>query len=41
VVKCENLFTIEQSLVRRVIGSLPETSMARVEECLKASLGIP
>ena len=41
VVKCENLFTIGQSLTRRVIGSLPEASMARVDECLKASLGIP
>jgi mRNA interferase MazF len=41
VVKCENLFTIEQSLIRRVIGSLPEASMAHVDECLKASLGIP
>ena len=41
VVKCENLFTIEQALVRRVIGNLSEASMARVDECLKASLGIP
>jgi mRNA-degrading endonuclease toxin of MazEF toxin-antitoxin module len=40
VVKCENLFTVEQSLLRRVIGSLPEANMARVDECLKASLGI-
>ncbi|MBN1138329.1 MAG: type II toxin-antitoxin system PemK/MazF family toxin [Anaerolineae bacterium] len=40
VVKCENLFTIEQALVRRVIGSLPEASMAEVDQCLKASLGM-
>ena len=41
VVKCENLFTIEQALVQRVISSLPETSMAEVDKCLKASFGIP
>lgn len=41
VVKCENLFTLEQALIRRVIGSLSEANMARVDECLKASLGIP
>jgi mRNA interferase MazF len=40
VVKCENLFTIEQSLIERIIGRLPEASIADVELCLKASLGI-
>ncbi|MEW6668514.1 MAG: type II toxin-antitoxin system PemK/MazF family toxin [Thermodesulfobacteriota bacterium] len=40
VVKCENLFTVEQSLVKRVLGSLPETSMVQIDKCLKASLGI-
>ena len=30
----------EQSLVMRVLGSLPETSMSQVDRCLKASLGI-
>jgi mRNA interferase MazF len=41
VVKCENLFTIEQSLIERTIGKLPKGSMAEVGLCLKASLGIP
>jgi len=40
VVKCENLFTIEQSLVQRIIGNLPDKSMAEVDKCLRASLGI-
>jgi mRNA interferase MazF len=40
-VKCENLFTIEQSLIERAIGKLPKSSMAEVDSCLKVSLGIP
>jgi mRNA interferase MazF len=40
VVSCENLATIEQSLVLRTIGSLPAETMNEVNECLKASLGL-
>ena len=37
-VKCENLFTVEQSLIIRSIGQLSPTAMERVGGCLKASL---
>ena len=39
-VKCENLFTIEQSLILRTIGSLPPEMMSKVTDCLKASLDL-
>jgi mRNA interferase MazF len=37
-VKCEHLITIEQSLIRRVIGSLPADMMVQIDDCLKAAL---
>jgi mRNA interferase MazF len=37
-IKCENLLTLEQSMVLRRIGSLPSAAMTRVDACLKASL---
>ncbi len=40
VVKCENLFTIEQKLVLRPLGKLTRTGMVKVDECLKTALGI-
>jgi mRNA interferase MazF len=40
VVSCENIATIEQSLVLRTIGSLPAETMNEVNQCLKASLGL-
>lgn len=40
VVKCENLFTVEQAIVVRSIDTLPEAIMTKVELCLKAALGI-
>ncbi len=39
-ITCENVFTIEQSCITRMIGALPMAAMARVDECLKASIGI-
>ena len=39
-VKCENLFTVERVVIRRVIGSLPVDAMTRIDACLMASLGI-
>jgi mRNA interferase MazF len=41
VVTCENLATIEQALVLRVIGSLSPPLMQAVDTCLKVSLGLP
>ncbi len=40
VVTCENLATLEKSLVRRKLGSLPAEGMKEIDLCLKASLGI-
>ena len=40
VVTCENLATIEKSLVRAKIGSLPPDAMTAIDRCLKVSLGI-
>ena len=37
-VKCEHLATLDQSLIRRVVGTLPAVTMAQVDACLKASL---
>ncbi|MDB5341373.1 MAG: transcriptional modulator of MazE/toxin, MazF [Planctomycetaceae bacterium] len=41
VVTCENLATLNESLVRAKIGTFPPSAMSSVDECLKASLGIP
>jgi mRNA-degrading endonuclease toxin of MazEF toxin-antitoxin module len=39
-VKCENLFTIAQADVLRTIGHLSPPMVAKVDACLKASLGL-
>ena len=39
-ITCENLFTVEQRLIARTIGSLPPDTMKLVDDCLKASLGL-
>lgn len=39
-VACENIYTVRQTAIIRVIGSLPEDTMDKVGDCLKASLGI-
>jgi mRNA-degrading endonuclease toxin of MazEF toxin-antitoxin module len=40
VVSCENLATIERSLISKVIGHLPLSLMRQVDACLRASLGL-
>jgi mRNA interferase MazF len=40
-VKCERLHAILQSHIRRTIGSLPATTMQKVNDRLKAALEIP
>ena len=40
VVNCSNLYTIEQSDVARIIGSLSVTTMQEVDACLKVALDI-
>jgi mRNA interferase MazF len=40
-VKCSMLFTLEQRLIVQRIGTLPGTLMTRIDECLKAAVGVP
>lgn len=40
LISCNNLATIEQSLIERVIGSLATALMQQVNDCLRAALGI-
>jgi mRNA interferase MazF len=40
VVNCSNLTTIQQADVTRVIGSLSAAAMQKIDECLKAALGL-
>ena len=40
VVTCENLATVNQSLVKRKIGQLSSDMMSHINGCLKASLAI-
>ena len=39
-VKCENLFTVSQADILRTVGRLSLGLMAKVEACLKSSLGL-
>ncbi len=39
-VRCERIHTIPQADVERVIGTLTAGLMAKVDDCLKAALGI-
>jgi len=40
-VKCENLYTVDQRDIPRILGSLPPSLMGRIDDCLKAALGLP
>jgi mRNA interferase MazF len=40
-VKCENLFTVRQQDILRTLGSLPASTMDRVNDCLKATFELP
>jgi mRNA interferase MazF len=37
---CENLVTVEQRMVLKVLGRLNETTMKRVDDCLRAALAL-
>jgi mRNA interferase MazF len=41
VVSCENILTVVQSDILRVIGHLPDALMRHVDDALKASLALP
>ncbi len=40
-VKCENPYTVSQQDVIRKLGSLPSSTMTRVDACLREALGLP
>lgn len=40
VVSCLNLATLTEDRLEKAIGSLPDSTMAQVSECLKVALGI-
>ncbi|WP_425397524.1 type II toxin-antitoxin system PemK/MazF family toxin [Aeoliella sp.] len=40
VVTCENLMTVEQSLISRRLGALPPPAMLEVDKCLKSALAL-
>ncbi len=40
VVQCENLVTIVKSFVINTLGRLSDALMQRIDECLKAALGV-
>jgi mRNA interferase MazF len=41
LVSCNNLATIEQSLVQRTIGTLSAALLRQLDDCLKAALELP
>jgi len=38
---CPNLLTIDESLIEQVIGVLSAATMNRIDDCVKATLGLP
>src|SRR4030095_10578670 len=40
VVSCNNLATVHEDRIHRVIGHLPDPLMASIDECLKTALGL-
>jgi mRNA interferase MazF len=40
-IRCERLHTVAQADVQRVNGRLSSNVMARIDQCLKAALGMP
>jgi mRNA interferase MazF len=41
LVTCENLLTIREELIHRVLGRLSDPLMQKVNDCLKAALALP
>ncbi len=41
VVNCVNMLTLDKGKVLRKLGTLPNATMLRVNECLKAALELP
>ncbi len=40
LVACNNLATVEVTRIHKVIGRLPSTTMRKLDDCLKAALGL-
>jgi mRNA interferase MazF len=40
-IRCDRLFTVDQKLIRQTIGHLAPGTVARVDDCLRAALGLP
>jgi mRNA-degrading endonuclease toxin of MazEF toxin-antitoxin module len=40
-VKCENLYTVSQTRIRRTVGRLSDVLTRRLNDCLKAALELP
>jgi mRNA interferase MazF len=41
LVQCENLTTIDQSLILRTLGNLSDALRRQIDDCLKAALELP
>ena len=40
LISCNNLATVEQGRIQRVIGSLPARAMQTLDDCLRAALSL-
>ncbi len=40
IVQCEKLITFRQRRILRIIGSLSDSAMQKIDDCLKSALGI-
>ena len=40
VITCENLATLDKSLIRRKLGTLPADAMMQIDLCLRTALGL-
>lgn len=41
VIQCENLVTIDRKLILRIRGHFSDVLVQKVNDCLKAALGLP
>ena len=41
LVSCNNLFTVEQDSIQQVMGHLSDVLKQRLNDCLRAALGLP
>lgn len=41
LIRCDRLFTVDQDSIAQTIGHLAPGTMDRVEDCLRAALGLP